>query len=569
MFSKTVREIEPFTFLSAAKSIFYSNIELNRENNMKDTDLLIIGSGAAGLSAAIYAAKKGISSVVICKNAVDDCNTRHAQGGVAAVLSPRDSVELHIFDTIDTGGGLCKKEAVEYLAANAAAAIKDIVKLGAKFSKSVDSVAWENLDLGCEGGHRANRVVNAKDQTGLEIEKTLLETAKSEPKITLLEYHTLIELITEHHLTNSARNGCFGAYILDRKAGEIVEIRAKFTVLATGGIGEVYLHSTNPKCATGDGIAAARRAGAKIANLEFVQFHPTTLYHSNAESFLISEALRGFGAVLKNRNGEEFMQKYHEMQSLAPRDVVARAIDKEMKANGENCVFLDIRHAEPSGLIRNFPLIYAQCLKFGIDITKEMIPVVPAFHYCCGGIEVNLDGETNIKNLYAIGECACSGIHGANRLASNSLSEAMVFSKRAIDNIVEKTGEFIDENLIKKWDDSGTEFADEWVLVSHNLDEIQKIMWDYVGIVRNNLRLQRALKRICLIREEIEEFYKKTKVCTPVLELRNIACVAELVIRCAISRKESRGLHFTTDYPEKSPDFETDTVICLKNETGD
>jgi len=535
----------------------------NREIFMKTTDLLIIGSGGAGLSTAIYAANKGISSVVICKNAFDDSNTRHAQGGVAAVLSPSDSVELHVSDTLDTGGGLCKIDAVEYLARNAADAIKDIVRLGAKFSKSSSSAAWENLDLGCEGGHRAKRVVHAKDQTGLEINKTLLEVAKSEPKITLLEYHTLIELITEHHLINSSKNGCFGAYVLDRKVGEIIEIRAKSTVLATGGIGEVYLHSTNPKCATGDGVSAAWRAGAKIANLEFVQFHPTTLYHQDAKSFLISEALRGFGAVLKNRDGKEFMQKYHEMQSLAPRDVVARAIDKEMKANGENCVFLDIRHASPQDLIQNFPLIYAQCLKFGIDITKEMIPVVPAFHYCCGGIEVNLDGETNINNLYAVGECACSGVHGANRLASNSLAEAMVFSKRTVDKIASKTGEIIDENLIKKWDDSGTEFADEWVLISHNLDEIQKIMWNYVGIVRNNIRLERALKRICLIREEIEEFYKKTKICTPVLELRNIACVAELVIRCALSRKESRGLHFTTDYPEKSAEFDKDTVICL------
>jgi len=529
---------------------------------MKQTDLLIIGSGAAGLSAAINAANRGISCVVVCKNAFDDSNTRHAQGGIAAVLSPSDSVELHIADTIETGGGICKKEAVEFLAQNGAAAVKEIVNLGANFSKSQNSDAWQNLDLACEGGHRAKRIVHAKDQTGLEMKKTLLQTARLKPQITLLEFHTLIELITEHHLVNSRQKGCFGAYILDRKGGKILAVRAKTTILATGGIGEVYLHSTNPKCAAGDGIAAAWRAGAKVANLEFVQFHPTTLYCPNSESFLISEALRGFGAVLKTGAGEEFMQKYHEMQSLAPRDVVARAIDKEMKANGENCVYLDIRHAEPRNLIQNFPLIYAQCLKFGIDVTKEMIPVVPAFHYCCGGIEVNLDGETNVNNLYAIGECACSGVHGANRLASNSLLEAMVFAKRTLEKIAEKSGVIIDEKQIKSWDDSGTEFADEWVLVSHNLEEIQKTMWDYVGIVRNNLRLQRALKRICLIREEVEDFYKKTKVCTPVLELRNIACVAELLIRCALSRKESRGLHFTTDYPEKSAEFEKDTVIC-------
>lgn len=533
---------------------------------MKSTDLLIIGSGAAGLTAAITAADSGVECVVICKNEVMDCNTGHAQGGVAAVLSPSDSIESHIADTITTGGGINKKEAVEILAKNGAAAIKKIVGLGANFSKSAESDAWEHLDLGREGGHHAHRIVHAKDQTGLEIEKTLLETVKENPKITLLEFHTLIELITEHNLKNpNGSSGCFGAYILDRKAGKIFSIRAKSTILATGGIGAVYEHSTNPKSATGDGIAAAWRAGAEIADLEFIQFHPTTLFHPNASSFLISEALRGFGAVLKNKDGVEFMHKYHEMKSLAPRDVVARAIDKEMKISGENCVYLDIRHANSEKLIEHFPLIYAQCLKFGIDITKEMIPVVPAFHYCCGGILVNLDGETNIKNLYAIGECSCTGVHGANRLASNSLLEAMVFGQKTIEKIVKENAEktLIPAKNIKKWDDSGTEFADEWVLVSHNLDEIQKIMWNYVGIVRNNVRLERALKRICLIRAEIEEFYKKTKICTPVLELRNIACVAELVIRSAILRKESRGLHFTTDYPEKSKEFERDTIISI------
>ena len=530
---------------------------------MYNTDLLIIGCGIAGLSAAIEAAKQEISSIVICKNDAFDCNTRHAQGGVAATLSPNDTTQSHIYDTLTTGGGLCKKEAVEILVKKGPERIKEIVKLGANFSKSPQSNAWQNLDLGREGGHNARRIVHAKDQTGLEIEKTLVNAAKSNPKITFLEYRTLIELITEHHLINPSKNACFGAYVLDRKAGKIIAIRAKSTIIATGGIGEVYLHSTNPKSATGDGIAAAWRAGAKIANLEFIQFHPTTLYHPKAESFLISEALRGYGAVLKDRNGDEFMQKYHEMQSLAPRDIVARAIDKEMKLSGENCVYLDIRRADSSDLIENFPLIYAQCLKFGIDITKETIPVVPAFHYCCGGIKVTVCGETNVKNLYAIGESSCSGVHGANRLASNSLLEAMVFAKDAIDSIASKNdAKIIGENIIKEWDDSGTEFADEWVLVSHNLYEIQKIMWDYVGIVRNNVRLQRALKRICLVREEIEEFYKKTKVCTPVLELRNIACVAELVTRCAILRKESRGLHFTTDYPQKSTEFEKDTVIC-------
>jgi len=530
---------------------------------MKSTDLLIIGSGASGLSAAIAAANLGIECIVICKNEAMNCNTRHAQGGVAAVLSPNDSVESHIADTISTGSGICKKEAVEILAESGAAAIKKIVELGANFSKSPESDAWQNLDLGREGGHNAHRIVHFKDQTGLEIEKTLLRSVKENPKIKLLEFHTLIELITEHNLVNPTETGCFGAYILDRKAGKIFSIRAKSTILATGGIGAVYEHSTNPQSATGDGVAAAWRAGAEIADLEFIQFHPTTLFHPNASSFLISEALRGFGAVLKNKDGEEFMQKYHDMKSLAPRDVVARAIDKEMKINGVNCVYLDIRHANSEKLIEHFPLIYAQCLKFGIDITKEMIPVVPAFHYCCGGILVNLDGETNIKNLYAIGECSCTGVHGANRLASNSLLEAMVFGQKTIEKIVKENAKksIISEKNIKKWDDSGTEFADEWILVSHNLDEIQKIMWNYVGIVRNNVRLERALKRICLIREEIEEFYKKTKICTPVLELRNIACVAELVIRSAILRKESRGLHFTTDYPEKSKEFEKNTVI--------
>lgn len=530
-------------------------------------DVLIVGSGIAGLCTALHLAKTK-QVIVVTKKHLYKSNTKYAQGGITAVLSPEDSVEAHMADTLRTGNDLSSKEAVKILAEGGKAAIEELISYGTPFSRSLESTAWNQLDLGREGGHSHNRIVHAKDRTGQAIEDALAEQVKSNPNIKILEWHTLIEIITSHQKVKPINNdsSCYGAYFYNRTDKVITTILANQTVLATGGCGEIYEHTTNPSVATGDGIAAAWRAGATIANMEFIQFHPTTLYHRNANSFLISEALRGHGAVLKDINGREFMKEYHKMGSLAPRDIVARAIDKEMKVSGEPCVYLDIRHAESEDLQDRFPKIYAKCLQFGIDITKDLIPVVPASHYCCGGIKVTNSGKTDLDNLYAVGEVSCTGVHGANRLASNSLLEAVVFAKLCAKDILEQPSTLllsIDD--ISHWDDSNTENAEEWVLISHNKEEIQRIMWDYVGIVRSNERLKRALKRIQLIKEEVEHYYKKTKICTSLLELRNMAFVAELIITSALQRKESRGLHFTKDYPQKDPQFSADTILKKKH----
>ncbi len=533
-----------------------------------ETDYLVIGTGIAGLSFALEAAQQG-EVAIITKKADSDSNTNYAQGGIAAVLAPDDSTALHIEDTLRTGAGLCDPEIVELVAREAPAMVSKLIKWGVEFTKKQNGT----LALGREGGHSKNRIVHAADLTGAAIEKALLERAKEKKTITIYENHFAIDLITEHHLFDvkekrSRRITCWGAYVLDTRQAEVHKFLAKVTLLATGGAGRVYLHTTNPAIATGDGVAMAFRAGAEVANLEFTQFHPTSLYHPDGDCFLITEALRGYGAVLRTKDGKTFMEKYHPMESLAPRDIVARAIDRELKLRGDECVYLDVTHMDPKKTKEEFPNIYKRCKSLGIDITKMPIPVVPAAHYMCGGVRTDIHGRTSIKSLYASGEVACTGLHGANRLASNSLSEALVFSHRAYQDslAVVKDKNFAFPN-IPDWNEEDTFNAEEWVILSHDRQEIQRLMWDYVGIVRSDFRLKRAQRRIRLIANEIEEFYKRTKVTGDLIELRNIATVALLIIRSALMRKESRGLHFNTDYPQTDDKhWQRETVI--KNEAS-
>jgi L-aspartate oxidase len=529
-------------------------------------DFLVVGSGIGGLSFAIRAAMKG-SVIMITKKNDSESNTNHAQGGIACVLDPGDSFESHIRDTLIAGAGLCDKESVEIIVREGPDRIRELIQWGTHFSKSKKSKAAYHLDLGHEGGHSVNRIAHTHDFTGRAVEESLLKQLKSHPNVTLYENHCAVELITNHHVKGpSTGNKCYGAYVLDTTKRAIFAVRANITCLSTGGCGRVYLHTTNPEIATGDGVAMAYRAGAVIENMEFIQFHPTTLYHEKADSFLVSEALRGFGAVLKDARGREFMDKYHPMKSLAPRDIVARAIDKEMKKSGDACVYLDVRHIPARSIRRHFPLIYGRCREYGIDITRELIPVVPAAHYACGGVKVDKNGQTGIENLYACGEVSCTGVHGANRLASNSLLEALVFSRRASDHA---TASFrrvsrIDPRRIPQWDDSGTIDNEEWVLLSHNITEIQSVMWDYVGIVRSNLRLARAMRRIEFLEKEIENFYKRTKITPRLLELRNIVTTAKLIVLSAIMRHESRGLHYTTDYPVQNDRYWKKNTLVTK-----
>ncbi|HEB84469.1 MAG TPA: L-aspartate oxidase [Bacteroidetes bacterium] len=514
-------------------------------------DVLVIGSGIAGLTFALEAASGGSVGVVTKKDKAESA-TNYAQGGIAAAVGAKDSVELHIRDTLRAGAGLCNPEIVRIVAEEGPEKIARLMEWGAHFSQS-----GGKLDLGREGGHSTERIVHKDDYTGHEVERALLEEVRRHDNITLFENSLAVDVVTDRHLDADIRprsRRCYGAYVFNHDTGKVDLIRSRVVMLATGGMGCVWLHTTNPAIATGDGVAMAWRAGARLANLEFMQFHPTALYTPNKtqRAFLISEAVRGFGAHLLNQRGERFMIGQHELAELAPRDIVARAIDNERKKWGIEHVWLDITH-RPAGQVRErFPMI-CKTLKeqYGIDMTAEPVPVVPAAHYQCGGVVVDAWARSTVERLFAAGEVAHTGLHGANRLASNSLLEAVVFGARAAKTVIELLQETKGETLpeVPPWDDSGTYDPEEWVLTSHDRGEIQKLMEDYVGIVRSDLRLERAERRLDLITREIEDYWRRTVVSPELVELRNTAQVARLVIRCAMMRKESRGLHFTTDYP--------------------
>lgn len=524
------------------------------------SDYLVIGSGIAGLTFALEVAEHGEVSL-ITKSTLDNTNTTLAQGGVAAVMLDEDSPEDHLKDTHIAGAGLCHKDAVDVMVNEASERIRDLAKRGVKFDKRSDG----EYDLAREGGHSYHRVLHVADQTGLSIQKTLIDRIKEHPKIHVYEYHMAVELITDHHVLSnlqSAFNICFGAYVLNETTGDVNIFHADYTLLATGGASRVYLHTTNPSIATGDGIAMAYRAGVRIANMEFIQFHPTALYEPGAEPFLITEACRGLGGILKNGAGERFMEKYDERLELAPRDVVARAIDEECKTRGESCAFLDMSHLPKNRVLAHFPNIASYCKEhLRIDITKDRIPVVPAAHYVCGGVMTNLNGQTSMHNLFAAGETACTGVHGANRLASNSLLEGLVFAHRAANRVIEKKRNILNNVSIPEWDDTDVTNEHEWTLIRNNRSELQTIMWDYVGIVRSKVQLNRAITRMTTLYEEIEEYYKRTRVSLPLLELRNLSAVAYLIVRSALRRNESRGLHYMTDYPRMDDKYLKDTII--------
>ena len=518
-----------------------------------ECDFLVIGTGVAGLTFARTVAGRG-RVILLSKREVVVSATQNAQGGVASVTDEQDSFDSHIEDTIVAGRGLCRPEAVEMCVRDGPARIKELQELGARFTTHKGRP--DELDLGREGGHSARRIVHAEDATGREMIRVLLETVHELPDVELWENHAAVDLIVPSDDDNCC---CKGAYALDTATGEIHTVLASVTVLATGGAGKVYLYTSNPDVSTGDGIAMAYRVGARVANMEFFQFHPTILYHPSAKGMLISEALRGEGGLLRDLKGRPFMADYHDAKELAPRDVVARAIDTEMKASGDDHVHLDVHHLDAGLVQERFPNIYAGCLEYGIDITTEPIPVVPAAHYTCGGVMTDLDGRTTVPGLFAIGETAYTGLHGANRLASNSLLECLVFAHRAGDAAGDVSR--IDYDDVKDWEVGEAVPSDESVVVSQDWDEMRRYMWNYVGIVRSNRRLKRALRRHDLMEEEINDYYWKYLVTSDLLELRNIATVASLIIHSALLRKESRGLHYNADYPDEDPAFAKETVL--------
>ncbi len=529
---------------------------------MKNVDFLVIGSGIAGLSFALKAAKHG-KVLIVTKSNEDESNTKYAQGGVAVVVDKKeDSFEKHIQDTLIAGDGLCDKHAVEIVVKEGPERINEIIEYGTNFDKDIKGV----YDLAKEGGHSEHRVLHYKDITGFEIERSLLAEIHQNPNIEILTHYFAVDLITQHHTgqfinRHSDNIECYGIYALNTASGTIEKILSKVTILAAGGAGHIYSSTTNPVIATGDGIAMAYRAKAKVRNMEFIQFHPTALYNPGEyPSFLISEAVRGYGGVLKRRNGEEFMYDYDERGSLAPRDIVARAIDAEMKKSGDDFVYLDITHRKKEDILNHFPNIYAKCLSIGLDMTKDMIPVTPACHYMCGGVMVDEFGRSSLKGLYACGEVTSTGLHGANRLASNSLLEALVYAHRIYLDAKDRLNEFVIPDNIPDWNDKNTQLSNEDILVTHNIREMQKMMSDYVGIVRSDFRLERALRRLKLLYEETEDFYKKTKLSVKLCELRNLIQVSYIVIKSAQARKESRGLHYTTDYPHHSSELK-DTIF--------
>ena len=511
-------------------------------------DVLIIGSGASGLSLALQLAEHA-AIAVLSKAALKEGATYYAQGGVSAVLDTQDSIESHVQDTLVVGAGLCHPDIVQRVVESGKESIQWLIDIGVNFTKAPGGIEGETkYHLHQEGGHSHRRIIHAADSTGRAIESTLEDRVRAHPAIDLYEFHTAVDLIDGHRAGLNDKR-CIGAYVYNQKSGRIHVFRARYVILASGGAGKVYLYTSNPDIATGDGIAMAWRAGCRIANMEFIQFHPTCLYHPEAKSFLISEALRGEGARLLRPDGTRFMARYDEREELAPRDIVAQAIDHEMKRLGTDCMYLDISFRDKDFIIEHFPTIYARCLQLGMDITREPIPVVPAAHYTCGGIVIDEHGRTDIPGLYAIGEVSCSGLHGANRMASNSLLECVVFAHAAYKDIRQNLDALAPPPVPPDWDESQVTDSDEEVVVSHNWDEIRRFMWDYVGIVRTNKRLQRAQRRIQLLQTEIQEYYGNFRLTNDLIELRNIAVVAALIIESALLRKESRGLHYSLDYP--------------------
>jgi len=532
------------------------------------SDFLIIGSGVAGLLFALNTAQAGRVALVTKKEAMES-NTNQAQGGIAAVLDENDSFDLHIQDTLNSGAGICHPDVVRRVVEEGPRRIEALINHGVSFSRSKNASA-EAFDLGREGGHSRNRIVHTQDMTGREVERALLEQVRAHPNIELFENHIAIDLITHSTrmkrglVTTTHEEHCCGAYVLDRKAQQVRSFVTRIVLLATGGAGKVYLYTSNPDIATGDGLAMAYRAGATLANLEFVQFHPTCLYHPDARNFLISEAVRGEGGVLIDARGASFMERYDPAKDLACRDVVARAIDTELKCSGDDSVFLDITGQDAAFVRKRFPNLVENCRRFGIDMTRDPIPVVPAAHYMCGGVVTDAEGRTDILQLYAVGETACTGLHGANRLASNSLLEALVYAHRASRQAIRElqSGSLPDVPDPPDWDEVGTTDSDERIMVSQNWDEIRRFMWSYVGIVRSDKRLQRARRRIEMIQQEISDYYWNFKVTGDLIELRNLAMVAELIIRCASHRKESRGLHYNIHYPERDDQhWMKDTIL--------
>ena len=518
----------------------------------RTTDFLVIGTGLAGLSFALKVADVG-KVCVVTKSTIGDTNTSFVQGGIAAVFEKGDSYEKHILDTFDAGDGLCDEAAVRMVVSEAPKQVRQLLDWGADFDKTPSGT----FDLAREGGHSEHRIFHHQDNTGFEIQRTLIEKVKNHPNIEVLEHHFAVDIITQHHLGRLVKRyhsdiECYGAYFLNEETGETISILSHVTLMATGGTGNLYVSTTNPPIATGDGVAMVYRAKGIIDNMEFIQFHPTSLYNpSEKPSFLITEALRGYGAVLRTLDGKEFMQKYDERGSLAPRDIVARAIDHEMKVRGDDHVYLDATHLEREGLLQHFPHINEKCLTLGIDMTKDYIPVVPAAHYMCGGIKVDLKGRTSINRLYAAGETSSTGLHGANRLASNSLIEAIVYADKAAQDAKQHFREYAIPEGIPAWNSEGTADPEEMILITQNYKEMQQIMSNYVGIVRSNLRLKRAMDRLQIIYEETEHLYARTTLSVQLCELRNLINVGYLVIKNAQARKESRGLHYTIDYPPK------------------
>ena len=536
------------------------------------SDVLIIGGGAAGLSLALRLSEGDVSITILSKSSLTEGSSLYAQGGIAAVIDSGDNFDSHILDTHVAGADLCKEPAVKKIVEGAPAAINWLIEKGVKFTL-VDGAEYDGEDseyhLTQEGGHSHRRVIHAKDATGREVETTLEQHVRALDNVTILEDHIAIDLLTSEKIKGLSGSRCYGAYALDINNNDIKTLGARSVVLSTGGASKAYLYTTNPDTSTGDGIAMAWRAGCRIANMEFVQFHPTCLYHPYAKGSLISEAVRGEGGLLRLPNGELFMQNHHELAELAPRDIVARAIDYEMKKGGFDSVFLDISHKDTDFILGHFPNIAESCNNYGYDMTSQPIPVVPAAHYTCGGIMTDLRGRTDLKNLYAVGESSCTGLHGANRLASNSLLECLVIAESAAEDIRDVLAQPELQPLpqLPLWDESQVADPDEQIVVSHNWDELRRFMWDYVGIVRTDKRLERAQNRVQLLQEEIIEYYGNFRVNNDLIELRNLVTIAELTIECALTRKESRGLHYTVDHPELR-DFATDTILTPNNFVG-